>query len=377
MLRDSLRLYISSSHGHKNTILDVKWNRNGNWLLTSSKDQIVKLFDIRTLKEIQTYRAHKKEVNAVAWHPVHEALFASAGAEGAIHFHLDNQEEPIGSLEGAHDGIVWTLDWHPLGHVLTSGSADCSVRFWTRHRPGDSVQDKFTLGKQAAEALGLVEPTLQQMIGDEEEMSLPGLGGDRRSVSSRPNRPPFASGPAGHFASTHPPLMMPPPGWRPPGMPSGVRVPDPRMLPPGFHAMPPGMRPPPGMPPMPPGMRLPPGMMPPPMLQGQDHRQPVSSLHPSHPPPDPRSDPRVDGRAPSHYYPPNPSDPRYSHYPPPPAEYFDRDRRDPRDYLDRDPRDPREDHRDPRERDRGRDRERERERDRSHHRDPRDRHRRR
>lgn len=31
------------SHGHKNTVLCVKWNQNGNWVLTSSKDQIIKV----------------------------------------------------------------------------------------------------------------------------------------------------------------------------------------------------------------------------------------------------------------------------------------------------------------------------------------------
>lgn len=31
------------SHGHKNTVLCVKWNQNGNWVLTASKDQIIKV----------------------------------------------------------------------------------------------------------------------------------------------------------------------------------------------------------------------------------------------------------------------------------------------------------------------------------------------
>ena len=27
-------------------------------------------------------------------------------------------------MDGAHDSIVWSLNWHPLGHILTSGSND-------------------------------------------------------------------------------------------------------------------------------------------------------------------------------------------------------------------------------------------------------------
>lgn len=116
------------SHAHKNTVMEVKWNLNGNWLLTASRDHLCKLFDIRNLKEeLQVFRGHKKEAtgecehlhlstaggdgcrcrgvtglkkggavklrhvvvflsSAVAWHPVHEGLFASGGSDGSLLF---------------------------------------------------------------------------------------------------------------------------------------------------------------------------------------------------------------------------------------------------------------------------------------------------
>lgn len=39
---------------------------NGNWLLTSAKDQQIKLHDIRMMKELKSYRAHKKEINSTS-----------------------------------------------------------------------------------------------------------------------------------------------------------------------------------------------------------------------------------------------------------------------------------------------------------------------
>lgn len=42
--------------------MSVQWNRNGNWLLTASRDHLIKLYDIRMMKEMQTFRGHKKEV---------------------------------------------------------------------------------------------------------------------------------------------------------------------------------------------------------------------------------------------------------------------------------------------------------------------------
>lgn len=57
---------ITTLHAHKNTCTDLKWNQfNGNWLISSSRDHLCKLFDIRNLKEeVQAFRGHKKEVNS-------------------------------------------------------------------------------------------------------------------------------------------------------------------------------------------------------------------------------------------------------------------------------------------------------------------------
>ena len=58
--------------GHKNTVTKVSWNDNGNWLLTASRDQLIKLYDIRAMKELCSLKGHHKEVTSVAWHPVYE-----------------------------------------------------------------------------------------------------------------------------------------------------------------------------------------------------------------------------------------------------------------------------------------------------------------
>lgn len=78
---------LATLHAHKSTVMDVKWNDNGNWLVTASRDHLLKLFDLRNLsQEVQTFRGHKKEASSVAWHPNHEGLFCSGGSDGAILF---------------------------------------------------------------------------------------------------------------------------------------------------------------------------------------------------------------------------------------------------------------------------------------------------
>ncbi|XP_028648925.2 pre-mRNA 3' end processing protein WDR33 isoform X2 [Erpetoichthys calabaricus] len=137
---------LATLHAHKNTVMEVKWNLNGNWLLTASRDHLCKLFDIRNLKEeLQVFRGHKKEATAVAWHPVHEGLFASGGSDGSLLFWHTGVEKEVGGMEMAHEGMIWSLAWHPLGHILCSGSNDHTSKFWTRNRPGDKMRDRYNL----------------------------------------------------------------------------------------------------------------------------------------------------------------------------------------------------------------------------------------
>lgn len=152
--------------------MDLKWNDNGNWLVTASRDHLLKLFDLRKLRdEVQVFRGHKKEASAVSWHPVHEGLFCSGGSDGSILFWNVGIDKEVGSIETAHDSIVWTLAWHPLGHILCSGSNDHTIKFWTRNRPGDQMRDKYNLNTLPASLQGMEECDI-----DEHNIAIPGMG---------------------------------------------------------------------------------------------------------------------------------------------------------------------------------------------------------
>ncbi|KAJ8930190.1 hypothetical protein NQ314_017030 [Rhamnusium bicolor] len=164
---------LATLHAHKSTVMDLKWNENGNWLITASRDHLLKLFDLRNLsQEVQTFRGHKKEASSVAWHPVHEGLFCSGGSDGAIMFWHVGADKEVGAIEQAHDSIVWTLAWHPLGHILCSGSNDHTSKFWTRNRPGDQMRDKYNLNTLPAGIAGLEDIDM----GDEPASIIPGMG---------------------------------------------------------------------------------------------------------------------------------------------------------------------------------------------------------
>ncbi|GBP16705.1 pre-mRNA 3' end processing protein WDR33 [Eumeta japonica] len=160
---------LSTLHAHKSTVMDLKWNENGNWLITASRDHLLKLFDIRKLgTELQIFRGHKKEASSVVWHPTHEGLFCSGGSDGAILFWNVGTDKEVGCIEGAHESIVWTMAWHPLGHILCSGSNDHTSKFWTRNRPGDQMRDKYNLNT--------LPPGVQDDHDLEEPAVIPGMG---------------------------------------------------------------------------------------------------------------------------------------------------------------------------------------------------------
>uniref|UniRef100_A0A6G1S5C4 pre-mRNA 3' end processing protein WDR33 n=1 Tax=Aceria tosichella TaxID=561515 RepID=A0A6G1S5C4_9ACAR len=166
---------LATIHAHKNAVTDVKWNKlNGNWLITSSRDHTIKLFDLRNLnQEVQVFKGHKKESCCLKWHPIHEGLFASGGADGYVYFWHVGSVEEVGIIKQAHDQLIWCIDWHPLGHILTTGSNDHTCKFWTRNRPGDKMTDKYNLQinmKQSDE--GIVTDKRGSLS---EESAIPGL----------------------------------------------------------------------------------------------------------------------------------------------------------------------------------------------------------
>ncbi|KIJ63326.1 hypothetical protein HYDPIDRAFT_113306 [Hydnomerulius pinastri MD-312] len=160
---------LSTLHQHKNTIQALSWSPNGNMVASASRDQTVRVFDIRAMKEFRVLKGHKKEVCSVTWHPVHPIL-VSGGSEGAVlHWDLSGPEPtalqpttpPRATLSQAHDSNVWSLAFHPLGHLLVTASNDHTTRFWSRERPGDATS-VFSGG-------GEKPPEMTDLSGQDEE----------------------------------------------------------------------------------------------------------------------------------------------------------------------------------------------------------------
>ncbi|KAI1369223.1 WD40 repeat-like protein [Xylaria arbuscula] len=317
---------LTTLHGHKNNITKTLFERvMGNCLATSARDQTARVFDIRMMRDICLIKGHEKDISTLTWHPIHSNLLSTGGNEGSLHHYLLDEPNtpasqpnnppvyessdpsaapsqsiyPAHKIPFAHDFAIWSLDWHPNGHILASGSNDRITRFWSRDRPGDTdvFQDRYHIGEAAAEVQGTWDRRGGRRQRQEEEEQeaedemeglvdqkmplrqavpgFPGLPGLTLPANGIPPPPPQIPGVGGISAAIPPPLPFalpgpnggappPPPlpgldpsnpadlakiaeliqksGLPPPPLPN--MVPPPGFLPPPNFAMPPGFLPP-------------------------------------------------------------------------------------------------------------------------------------
>uniref|UniRef100_A0A7S1GX77 Pre-mRNA-processing factor 19 n=1 Tax=Hemiselmis andersenii TaxID=464988 RepID=A0A7S1GX77_HEMAN len=94
----------------------------------------VKVWDLRTLKSVTTFQAHKEGMSAMAVHPA-TPIMATGSSHIAIH-------KPGGELLNTikcHDGFmghrigpVCSLTMHPLSLLLAAGGADAVISVYTQ-----------------------------------------------------------------------------------------------------------------------------------------------------------------------------------------------------------------------------------------------------
>jgi len=323
---------LTTLHGHKNTIAKTKFEPSrGQLLATCARDQVARVFDLRMMRDVCLLRGNERDISTLTWHPIHVSLLTTGSADGSIyHYLLDEPNTPAGTatsippydsadpsnapaqtifpahkVQYAHDFSVWSLDWHPLGHILASGSNDRVTRFWTRARPGETecFNDKHHLGEEAAEAKGTWDRRggRKFMREDEEQEVEDEAGGleDQQMPVKQPVLPgipgltlPSSNGSGNGMGRGAPPLQFsgmggppPPPNFQKTGparmdpeqfqvMMKGAGLPPP---PPQFGFQGQGLPPPPPMPPNFDFSKLPPGMFP----QGM----PGQPVMPPQPPP--------------------------------------------------------------------------------------------
>lgn len=115
---------------HRKEIYSLDWQsvRDGNFLLTSSWDCTVKIWDPNSTTSLCTYMAHSKLIYNASLSPLIPNTFASVSADGFLKiWNVFNKDRPVACLQSESE--ILTCDWCKFDqNILATGSADGCVR---------------------------------------------------------------------------------------------------------------------------------------------------------------------------------------------------------------------------------------------------------
>ena len=117
---------INSLSGHHNSVGFAAFSPDGK-VLASGGDRKIKLWEVATGREINSLSGHSNWVNSVAFSPDGQVL-ASGGDDETIKLREVKTGRKINFLSG-HFGSVWSVAFSPDGKVLASGG-DRKIKLW-------------------------------------------------------------------------------------------------------------------------------------------------------------------------------------------------------------------------------------------------------
>ena len=151
----------------------IAFSKDGDKLLSSSKDKTLKIWDLNTGQNLGTLLGHKRFPISCAWSPLNDTVAASCGDQLELfiwdldkrtirltlegHQRDDNPNFPVkDSLEGLRDldykSLIWSVCFSPDGKYLASAGVDSDVimwdvktatKIWTFNLPNDASTVAF------------------------------------------------------------------------------------------------------------------------------------------------------------------------------------------------------------------------------------------
>jgi len=117
--------------GHTNDITSVCFSPDGQFALSGSDDQTLKLWDIKSGREIRSFEGHSDIVTSVCFSP--DGLYALSGSfDKTLKLWDIKSGREIRSFEG-HLSYVDCVCFSPKGQLALSGSLDATIKLWDIH----------------------------------------------------------------------------------------------------------------------------------------------------------------------------------------------------------------------------------------------------
>ncbi len=127
-----------SLYNHTNSISKIRFSDDGKYMISCGRDQMVLLFDVRTMKVLSQYKGHDSDIHSLAWNPALPNVYASCDQKGKVCVWDINSTKTLTSFVHG-DCDVWEISWNKLGTMLATCGGDKLVKLWT---PSDFIAGK-------------------------------------------------------------------------------------------------------------------------------------------------------------------------------------------------------------------------------------------
>jgi WD40 repeat protein len=121
---------ISPDGGHKNPIWSVAISPDGKQIISSSRDNTLRRWDVSTGKQIgEPLNGHKGSVFSVAFNRDGTKI-VSGSRDKTLQLWDASNGKPIDKPFVGHEDEVWSVAFSPNGQKIVSGSSDHTLRLW-------------------------------------------------------------------------------------------------------------------------------------------------------------------------------------------------------------------------------------------------------
>jgi histone-binding protein RBBP4 len=133
---------LMTFQGHSAVVNDVAWHGLHDRIFASvSDDRLLRIWDTRkttTDTSAYTVQAHSAEINTVAFNPSHEYILVTGSTDKTVAlWDLRNLSQKLHEFVSHQDDVL-QLSWSPHNEtILASASADRRVHVWDLSRIGD------------------------------------------------------------------------------------------------------------------------------------------------------------------------------------------------------------------------------------------------